>query len=380
MELSYSIFVVASIITAYATAYLFAKGSKFDFLDARKNRSGCLDGLRGYLALLVLTHHFYTTCEWKETGKWSHPESHYIDHLGLVPVSIFFMITGFLFVGKIARSPSVDWFRLYKSRFFRILPLYLFAILAISIFVFSESNFQTNSSLFEYVKQYAKWILFIGNTINENPNTRTVIAAVDWTLRYEWIFYFSLPIIYLALRTPKKLGLIPLCGLVAYFYFSPIVTRLINTEFFLLFIFGGLTAFILNAKALKGINLPPLLRSLVSLALFSAAIFYPNTLDLIHIALIFLFFLNISLGDDLFGLLRSKPSLIMGEISYSIYLLHGIILYLFFTTPGFFDLSEIQGISRNLLLSAISPLVIVLSVVTFLSIENPMIKLGHRRS
>lgn len=64
-------------------------------------RFTAIDGLRAYLSLFVFFHHFFIFYKWKESGKWEKPEILFIDDLGQVSVAIFFIITGFLFIGKI---------------------------------------------------------------------------------------------------------------------------------------------------------------------------------------------------------------------------------------------------------------------------------------
>ncbi|RWT42584.1 hypothetical protein DN619_17865 [Klebsiella michiganensis] len=44
----------------------------------------------------------------------------------------------------------------------------------------------------------------------------------------------------------------------------------------------------------------------------------------------FLFFMLVVLGNDLFGVLSLFSSKILGKISYSIYLLHGVVIYSLF--------------------------------------------------
>jgi len=85
------------------------------------------------------------------------------------------------------------------------------------------------------------------------------------------------------------------------------------------------------------------------------------------------FFLSVSCGNSLFGLMNSRGSLVLGECSYGIYLIHGIILYLFFTEFYF-------QISPLLALPALSVIVTAATATTYLMIEAPGIKAGSRLS
>lgn len=185
-----------SFLVCIGLASLLAKAQAFSFLQERNSRFDTLDGLRGFLALSVFFHHFVITYYWKMTGQWVNPPEHYYQNYGKVGVSIFFMITGFLFISKILKSKgNIDWMKIFESRLFRIFPLYIFVILCITVIVFDNSGYQLHSSYQELIKQYIKWGFFQGSSINDFPNTNRVIASVDWTLKYEWLFYVSLPIV-----------------------------------------------------------------------------------------------------------------------------------------------------------------------------------------
>ena len=76
-----------------------------------------IDGLRGYLAFFVFMDH---SCVWYfflHTGHWRVPPSSLYTNFGESSVALFFMITGFLFYGKIlaGRERAIDWTRLYIS-------------------------------------------------------------------------------------------------------------------------------------------------------------------------------------------------------------------------------------------------------------------------
>ena len=89
---------IISLAVSYYVSNMLSRHRKFHYLKERTDRLGAIDGLRGYLALLVFIHHFEITWYWHNTGEWSSPP--YLN-FGTVGVSIFFMITGYLFVHKI---------------------------------------------------------------------------------------------------------------------------------------------------------------------------------------------------------------------------------------------------------------------------------------
>ncbi|HDZ0419542.1 TPA: acyltransferase family protein, partial [Klebsiella quasipneumoniae] len=91
---------------------------------ASQGRYSGIDGLRGYLALMVAVHHFYIFYQWRIGGEWKEPSLVFFNNLGVFAVAVFFMITGFLFIGKIDKASffnNFDFVGLIKSRLYRIL-------------------------------------------------------------------------------------------------------------------------------------------------------------------------------------------------------------------------------------------------------------------
>lgn len=113
------------------------------------------------------------------------------------------MITGFLFTSIIKNrsdESGVNWINIYKSRFFRITPLYALAIIIVSIVAFYKTGFSVNVDIKLLITQYVRWLVFHGSVINDYAETRRILAGVDWTLKYEWLFYFSLPFLYFVIK------------------------------------------------------------------------------------------------------------------------------------------------------------------------------------
>jgi len=63
------------------------------------------------------------------TGDWLADGANVYTHLGRSGVAVFFMITSFLFWGKLLKSRDdkvrIDWMRLFLGRIFRLTPMYL---------------------------------------------------------------------------------------------------------------------------------------------------------------------------------------------------------------------------------------------------------------
>jgi peptidoglycan/LPS O-acetylase OafA/YrhL len=90
-----------------------------------------------------------------------------------------------------------------------------------------------------------------------------------------------------------------------------------------------------------------------------------------------LFILVVS-GCDLFGLLRSKPAILLGEISYSIYLLHGLVLYVIFTFSSVVNVKDMDIMTYSQYMPLIGIVVTIFSSITYLLIEKPFLEIGHK--
>lgn len=376
---------VFSLLVCIALGGLLARLKYFRFLGERKSRYESVDGFRGFLAISVFFHHFVITYYWKVGGSWEKPPEDYYQNYGKVGVAMFFMITGFLFTSKLINSKSrVDWVTLYESRFFRIFPLYVFALLATTLIVFHNTEYQINLSFMEMIHQYFLWLTFQGSTINDYSDTWKIMAGVYWTLKYEWLFYFFLPVVYFLLRNFNMSSIYVLLAVALYFNLYSTTFRYypnsyFATEFFLLFAVGGGASHLVNKKIPVDVTRSKL-SSFIALILVVFSVFYPNTLDIIHIIGMSLLFILIALGNDLFGLFRLRSTILLGEISYSIYLLHGLVLYLVFTQLAIVDVTELSPDEYSILMPVISVLIVLISSISYLFLEKTSMDIGRRYS
>lgn len=296
---------------------------KFDF-DKRKST---IDGLRGFLAVFVFIHHFIVWYFYISKGRWDIFDSNIYRSLGHTSVTIFFMITGYLFFNKIKNNKDINWVKLYKSRVKRIVPLYFFVILVVLSVVAVKTDFQLKVNLAELSTQVMQWVMFTfpsAPNINNYGATSFIVAGVTWSLVYEWFFYFSLPLISFFLGGKVKIRYIAISiALVFIFIYSDQ-----HKVHVLSFLMGCMASFNIRSEKLltfiKGRNAG------MAIILFIAlpAAFISETQSPAVILISGLAFLGIAKGNNLFGLLSSRFSKMLGEISYSIYLVHGIVLFL----------------------------------------------------
>ncbi|WNB77827.1 acyltransferase family protein [Methylomonas koyamae] len=365
---------VASLLTALLTAALLHK--RFG-VSANQGRYASIDGLRGFLAFLVFIHHSAVWYFYLKTGHWTSPPSNLYVYFGQGSVGFFFMITGFLFFSKLleGRHRPVDWLKLLVSRVLRLLPMYLFAIGLLLLIVYFVSGGVLNDPMPILLKNIVRWV---GFTIKSAPDlngvkqTYIIVAGVFWSLPYEWLFYLSLPILSLAvLRIPPlPYLLISLFCLGVFVYIGRIKPEL------LLPFFGGIAgSFLVRLNVFCRYAAKTALSPLVVAFIAGAVVFYDSAWEAGAVFLLSSAFVLIAAGNTLFGILIHPVSRVLGEMAYSIYLLHGMVLYVLFNfVVGSSAATEFLASVHWLWIVGITPIVVLLSFATFHWIEAPAMR------
>lgn len=344
-----------------------------------------IDGLRGYLALGVMLHHAAIYHLWLRDGVWNVPPSRTYTILGTAGVAVFFMITGYLFWGGlIDKRGRMDWARLYLGRLFRIAPLYLFAILAMVVLVMMHADWHLKVPFGEFLNELAPWLalgLLTSGDLNGHPATMILTAGVTWSLRYEWIFYLSLPILAVAagrgaVRTAIVLVVLATAFYLAYvgrFYFlSPM-----DLTFVTLFLIGMACASLdrhdrkprINDIAASSI----VVAMLAILFLTCSSGYSPRAIALLGIS----FYLVIS-GCTLFGILTHRASRRLGNISYGIYLLQGLVLAVLFQSQIVRSFALVSPVRHWAIILLGSAVLLGIATITHAWIERPGVVLGKR--
>jgi peptidoglycan/LPS O-acetylase OafA/YrhL len=356
-------------ISLFALSLLF---SRIPVLTASTvARSSPLDALRGVLATAVICHHFVVTYFWKTTGTWGSPQSPVLNNLGSVPVSLFFMITGYLFFGKIyQRHP--DFLDIFKSRLLRIMPLYVFALIFVILLSLYETGFAF-ITLKALCKEVFKWLVFSGGSFNGFSHSNIMTAGVHWTLRYEWLFYLTLPVIG-ALVNKAWYGQYSLASVLVLVVITVCMMLGIVKPALLLLFLAGFIPVLIRRHAPRSITyIAHPLVSAVALLLMACAMKLEaySVLQIITLAVPFLI---LALGNDVFGLLASRGLKSLGEVSYSLYLTHGAVLYIAFSILHLHSFENTRLADFAVYFPAILLTVAVVSYVTFSWVEKPFIK------
>lgn len=350
--------------------------------SSSKAQYKALDGLRGFLALGVFFHHAVVSYEYFQLGIWQPAPSNVYAFLGQGAVVFFFMITGFLFWSKIIVEPTFNIKRFYVKRALRVLPAYWFSLAIMILIVLIMSSFVLKVSLPRFLIQVGSWAIcgiygfsdadkYLFPDINYG-SVGLINASVQWTLRYELQFYLLLPLLAWFVKPLRFIGLfIGLLACILLTHYFPLLT-LMN------FLFGMAAAYLVRRFGSKKwlLDRRVSLGIILLLAAIPFLIAQPYISNQWTIALIFCAFVFIASGNDLFGLLTAPASRYLGTISYSVYLLHGIVLFCVLRLVNLaYPIKAMNPLSFWMLIGICGLLVISLAGITYRFVEYPFLRL-----
>lgn len=361
---------IAIFFSAILTCYIAAKCKLLPHINTSSigKRYFYLDGLRGLAAVCVINAHIWRLTNNGLRFSDFNINPHYVGLMGGFGVQIFFCITGFLFFDQmINKKYEFDWKKFYISRINRLAPLYLFMI-ASSILLASflgDHSTPIVSTLYNSIK-----LIFFGFWGNGGGSpvfgyNIALLTASVWTLPYEWRFYLLMPLMALAMQKNK------------YISFSAVIiiatlTFIIETSaVWPFFLIGAISAYINKFKVNKIFSAILILISFVSCVLY----FYIDHSGYDYISFISIMIIFIGVVSSKSKLLSLTPLVYLGEISYSIYLNHLIILILLsFTFPYFMHDTTVKPFSAVIMYSVSSIFICATSLLTFKYIEHLFMK------
>ncbi len=346
-----------------------------------------LDHLRGAAALLVfiyhLYHHFYH--HWQPN-----PEAWYLGLMveGHTGVGLFFVLSGFIFMLIRLQAGEIRYADFMRNRFLRIFPLFLFVFfVAISI---GRNEFRAADVLY----------LFFSN-LGQAPTSNSFITGAAWTISVEFTFYAMFPFIALATVNkglsylPRLILIVVLFKLGAYFisanpkhmYYSTLLGRLDQ------FLIGMLAAMVYQycrERALLTSAVWPVLAALLvwgGVGLMAAQFSYQAagqqepwwiiwpTMEALLWAFMVLTYLctQASLPRVL-----SRCLELMGQVSYSWYLMHALILWLWSQLIGPLHISGSFTLNLLLNLIVVGALSLAFAKLSYHTLEEPFLALRKR--
>ncbi|ATX02857.1 MULTISPECIES: acyltransferase family protein [Citrobacter] len=321
-----------------------------------------LQALRGLAAILVMLFHyrFYLrsqvengTTIWDALFGW-----------GIIGVDIFFIISGFIMVYT-TQNYTQSLFstkRFLINRAIRIFPMYYVGLLI--TFLLSGAM-----STFHYPEKVQNLLSALTFTVYKTDITPHYIDDggmynIRWTLNYEVYFYIAFSVCLLVKHRllaligfsalmicliPAIAGFQPTTSIQGYPFHSPTLGLLTNPVF-LEFIIGAIVGYLyLKLKNITSSTKIQAIASFISLSLFMYVIYgiYNESLRAFNTEsaiILGVFILFITLADPL--LKKYIPHILtyLGDISFSLYLLHGAIGSAVMKRMELFELSNYKGI------------------------------------
>lgn len=338
-----------------------------------------LTGIRGIAALAVLILHLNMAISGVNFGDYV-PAILY----GYLGVDLFFILSGFI-ISHVYADRFLRWsWRTYGAfmwhRFSRLYPVHVFVLLVLGVMVVAAQ--QSGTVLNQPDRwQFSDWPahLLIVHAWGVLPTATWNAPA--WSISAEWLAYIVFPIA-VALTRPLRSAAVGLAATLA----------------LLLLLAAAFAGFGINLD-MAWIGLPVFARVLLeflmgcclyrtflalgrpspvwdglgvaSLALFAlSAAYFPN--DFLMIGLIALFVMSASRSAGFMRrLLSSRAMIFLGEISYSIYMIHFAFILVLTRVIAAAGLDDGRlGTALGVMLASIA-LVVLLSTITYRLIERP---------
>lgn len=305
-----------------------------------------LESLRGLLAMTVLFSHAVVTYFYFQTGVWRNPPTPFYAFLGPGPVILFFFLSGFLFWSKCLAQGGVGGYGSFLvGRVRRLVPAYYVSVAIVMFIVLAKTHFKLAVPFTTFLGEFARWMVFVpARDVNGVPRADLINASEVWTLMFEVIFYLLLPLLFFLFKGYRISLYMAIAGAVSwtlarhgFVAFSPALVRAgllpfiafaVNSVFGFGFGIGMLVA-VLYARCPRGWwqvlaqrwLIPVPLFCLAAPVLFKVGVYSPAEFLLLGGVFVF-----VVAGNDFFGLLSSRAVFLLGTISYSFYITHGIML------------------------------------------------------
>jgi exopolysaccharide production protein ExoZ len=346
-----------------------------------------MEGLRGFAAILVFFVHFYDQFGAYIINTWVQSIMRFMASIGHAGVDLFFVLSGFLIYG-IMMNRQFHFVRYLLRRIQRLYPIFI-AVLAIYLILFfilpehSKLSTTFNSTILYIMANLA----MLPGMIKIEP-----IIAVAWSLSYEWFFYLIMPMLMalLSIRRWKSCWRASFFMLMAIAYWISSTLGWVHHPRLILFTAGILLWELWKSNNIhKGFSkwgeLAAIIAFVCSLALIGMSKLNSGPVELIlskvphyyapflFITLFFLVAFGLFFKGILFSVFSWAPLRWVGNMSYSYYLIHGLVLH---GLNYFFRIAIKENYLNTLMLLIMLLISIAITLasagILYLAIEKPL--------
>ncbi len=366
----------------------------------KANYLSSLTSLRGIAALLVILLHFNVFCF--ALAPWDGSFDRFIQR-GYLWVDFFFLLSGFIMMHVYSESFKENvrgnFKKFMQSRFARIYPLHIFSLLTmVALYFWYRTNFTLYPSDYLYTFNFhAIWAqLLLVQSMGLFKNLSWVSAS--WSISVEWWMYVVFPFLLIPFRKItdwKKIFLFfgVISGyLFVIYYLYPLslatngsldprkYTLDVTYDFgFVRAFFGFFFGMLLYELYRIGWGRRYLkkdivwLLSVIGIVLLMTSFSMPDLVPIIALAVLIL----VSVYAEGFGkrILNIKPLVYLGDISYSLYLMHLPIMFFllnFLKKYPLVKMSDLGWTAAWIYASVFLAIVISVSSLTYYLFEVPM--------
>jgi peptidoglycan/LPS O-acetylase OafA/YrhL len=352
-----------------------------------------LDSSRGIAAVIVLLSHFIGAFSLPDEVSFLQNTGFHFFWDGKAAVSYFFVLSGFVLSNAFFKNDihfkSLNYFEFILRRFLRIYPVFIFVLLLswlASRFIFKWYELNNLPEATEWIKLFwrtkGSFLSLVKESflivrIPQEPENRLINQ--DWTLTIELIISLLVPVFILIAK--RNIFWLLITGL--------ILLRIHADNWIIEFLFGILIAS--NIEKIREILIKQ--NKFIKLALLIfITLLYSSQFIITLPSILNDYFLKITMASLLIFILtfssiqfflNNKILVFLGDISYSLYLCHFILIMII--SPKIFYLlryMEIQGefLTRIIVILTTITLTIILSYLIHVLIEKPFLLLNKKIS
>jgi peptidoglycan/LPS O-acetylase OafA/YrhL len=309
----------------------------YPMTEDEKPRDIQVDGLRGLLALGVMTYHYFAIRHLIINGELEFGRmSSILRLLGTWTVPIFFAITAFLFSQRLIWSENRQGRSTAKflfGRLFRLIPTSLLACL-----LFLLTNLLVYTDMRDSRLLLHNWNVLMNAALSSirhpasGPDSEQlsswawgIACGPQWTLHFEWMFYILIATLSFVSFSKKSI-LVPLIAIGLFFFLMDgSIGFVLQWDWMMWAFIPGLLLGISKPYWMKFKLLSHPITAIIAISAVLASAFYDKLK--VKIPANTLFLAIVLSNNTATRFLESKLLRSIGETTYSVYLLHGLVQY-----------------------------------------------------